>query len=579
MPKILFNLGFVLSVFLVSFQYAASTADLYELGPDSLQRHPGVPEGKVVRFDFHQSEVFQGTTRACWLYIPAQYDGSKPAALMVFQDGHAYVGERGQMRVPIVFDNLIARGDMPITIGLFINPGHRGGDGPDANGWGSRNNRSFEYDTPSGDYARFLIDELIPYITTKWDLNLTDNPEMRAICGMSSGGICAWTAAWERPDYFQKVLSHIGSFVNIRGGYIYPAIMRKTDRKPIRVFLQDGSNDLNNDHGNWPLANIQMARSLAYVGYDFHFVFGDGGHNGNHGGAILPESLKWLWKPAVEEDPKTIVDKVQIENPDWELVGEGYQFTDAACAHSNGDFYFSDLPSGTIYRVPTSTAKPEIWLEKGPKVSGMKFGPDGHLYAAVQGFLDQDRNNRKSIVRIHSETRSITEIANNVNPNDLVVTDSGWIYFTDTGAGAVVHVPITARGLSRPAPVARGIARPNGIALSQDGKRLIVSEYGGQHAWTFDLGEDGYVSGGEKDRLLFKPEDRADTGGDGMTMDIKGRTWITSAAGIQVFDAEGKLHQILARPQDKGTVSCALAGRHFEYLYVCSSDKIFRLKL
>jgi enterochelin esterase family protein len=270
----------------------ASDAD-YSLGLDS-QPKSGVPQGKVTEHVFDQSQIFAGTSRRYYVYVPQQYDASKPAALMVFQDGHAYVDPQGQFRATVVMDNLIAEGSMPVTIGVFVDPGHRG-PLPDKPGWRpTPANRSVEYDTLSPDYANFLIDELLPRV--KADYNITDDPELRAICGISSGGICAWTVAWERPDSFRKVLSHVGSFVNIRGGHNCEALIRKTPKKPIRVFLQDGENDLDNEHGNWPLANREMAKSLAFKGYDFEFVMGTGEHSGKHGGAILPESLRWLWR-------------------------------------------------------------------------------------------------------------------------------------------------------------------------------------------------------------------------------------------------------------------------------------------
>ena len=262
----------------------------YKLGPDS-ERHEGVPQGKVTNHEW-KSQVFADTVREYFVYVPAQYDGSKPAAVMVFQDGHNYVNEKGDFRVPIVFDNLIAKGQMPVTIGIFINPGHKGADTPKS-GW-KANNRSFEYDTLSDQYARFLIEEILPEVGKQY--KLTSEASQRAICGISSGGICAFTVAWERPDAFSKVLSHVGSFTNIRGGHNYQALIRKTPAKPIRVFLQDGKADLDNDHGNWPLANQEMAASLKFKKYDYEFVFGEGGHNGKHGGAILPDSLRWLWR-------------------------------------------------------------------------------------------------------------------------------------------------------------------------------------------------------------------------------------------------------------------------------------------
>ena len=187
-------------------------------------------------------------------------------------------------------------------VGVFINLGTVPAADP---GQRPRANRSFEYDTLSDQYARFLEKEILPEVGK--ELRLRQDAAGRAICGISSGGICAFTAAWERPDLFSKVLSHVGSFTNIRGGDVYPGLVRKTPRKPIRVFLQDGSGDLDNQFGSWPLANQQMAAALKYAKYDYRFEYGDGGHNGKHGGAILPDSLRWLWRdtpPAPKEGAK-----------------------------------------------------------------------------------------------------------------------------------------------------------------------------------------------------------------------------------------------------------------------------------
>lgn len=267
-------------------------ADDYKLGPDS-KRKEGVPRGEVTEGTFESTKVYPGTVRDYWVYRPAGYDPQKPACVMVFQDGGWYVDREGPFRVPVVFDNLIHEGAMPVTIGVFLNPGVIPPAKPGAK---PRRNRSFEYDTLSDQYARFVLEEVLPALGEKHDFRVTDDPAGRAICGISSGGICAWTVAWQRPEAFRKVVSHVGSFTNIRGGHVYPALIRKTERKPIRVFLQDGSGDLDNRHGSWPLANKQMAAALEFAGYDYKFVFGDGGHNGRHGGAILPETLRWLWR-------------------------------------------------------------------------------------------------------------------------------------------------------------------------------------------------------------------------------------------------------------------------------------------
>ena len=247
----------------------AQEAPKYAFGPDSFIQN--VPQGEIMQGEILESKTFPGTVRRYSVYVPKQYDPEKPAALMVFQDGHAYENRQGSYRAPVVMDNLIARGEMPVTIGVFVDPGHKKSALPEKRGWRPQpENRANEYDTLSDAYATFLLDEVLPPVLEKY--NIDSNPERWAICGASSGGICAFTVAWQRPDKFRKVLSHIGSFVNIRHGDTYPGIIRKTEKKPIRVFLQDGSNDLDNEHGNWPLANQQMAKALAYKDYDLSLI-------------------------------------------------------------------------------------------------------------------------------------------------------------------------------------------------------------------------------------------------------------------------------------------------------------------
>ena len=259
--------------------------EVYTTPPEARKR-PGTPEGKLIQQPKWTSKIFEGTTRDWWVYVPAQYKAESPACVMVFQDG-----QNAKNYVPVVFDNLIAKGDMPVTVGIFISPGTRA-DG--------RPNRSFEYDTLSDQYARFLLEEILPEVEKSYKLR--HDAASRAIGGISSGGICSFTVAWERPNEFSKVLSWVGSFTNIasgptlrEGGHNYQALIRKTPKKPIRVFLQDGENDLDNQHGNWPLANQTMAKSLAFAKYDYKFEWGHGFHSDRHGRAIMPDSLRWLW--------------------------------------------------------------------------------------------------------------------------------------------------------------------------------------------------------------------------------------------------------------------------------------------
>ncbi|MDA8968459.1 alpha/beta hydrolase-fold protein [bacterium] len=284
------------SLFLIAcLSLLASGQTKYTHGPDSKVKKD-VPQGKVTRYDW-KSKIYEGTLRQFYVYVPAQYDGSKEAAVMVFQDGHAYVGPNGSFKASTVMDNLIAAGEMPVTIGIFVNPGLFTDKIEGRQDWGTlkkKSNRANEYDSLGSKYAQFLEKEILPEVSKT--LKLSSDPKMRAICGSSSGGICAFTVAWERPDLFQKVISHIGSFTNIKGGHVYPALVRKDEKRDIRVFLQDGSGDLDNKFGNWWLANLQMENSLKFREYDYKFVGGDGGHNGEHGGAIFPDTLRWIWR-------------------------------------------------------------------------------------------------------------------------------------------------------------------------------------------------------------------------------------------------------------------------------------------
>jgi enterochelin esterase family protein len=257
----------------------------YELGTDSLPQ-PGTPRGSVTEYRLDDSQRFPGTKRRYWVYVPAQYTPDRPPNLMVFQDGLTYLAPN--VNANVVFDNLIHRGEMPACVGVFVEPGDRG---PGLPIWGGDTNRNVEYDTLSDAYAQFLLDELLPGLPVA----VTDDAARRAICGISSGGICAFTAAWERPEAFGNAVSHCGSFVNIFGGHEYPSLIRRTERKPLRVFLQTGERDVDIVFGNWPIANRDMASALAYRGYEYELVIGEGGHTLEHGGAIFPDTMRWLW--------------------------------------------------------------------------------------------------------------------------------------------------------------------------------------------------------------------------------------------------------------------------------------------
>ncbi|NDL58859.1 alpha/beta hydrolase-fold protein [Phytoactinopolyspora mesophila] len=263
----------------------------YAHGPDSVVQ-PGVPAGETVEFHWTDSTTYPGTTRKFWAHVPASYDPAEPAALMVFQDGRLYLDPDGEVRGGIVLDNLIHRGDIPVMIGLFVDPGVYD-DVADAQ---RRKNRNVEYDAFDDRYVGFLLSEIIPQVMERY--SVTEDPDRWGICGGSSGGNCAFTAAWLRPDRFRRVIGFLSSFVQMPQGNPYPDLIPKTARKPLRIFLQAGHRDLgwNKPEWNWLANNLRVAAALAEAGYDFRLVLGDGGHSPNHGGVLLPDALRWLWR-------------------------------------------------------------------------------------------------------------------------------------------------------------------------------------------------------------------------------------------------------------------------------------------
>lgn len=247
-----------------------------------------MPRGQVTEQIWRSKTAYPGTSRRFWLYVPAQYQPDVKANLLVVHDGLRYLAP--PVNAPVVLDNLIADRRIPPTIAVFVMPG---APGPGTPVWGGNDNRSVEYDTIDDRYATFLVDELLAPIERTYAI--THDPTRRALGGLSSGGLCAFTVAWHRPDMFGGVISHCGSFVDIRGGHTYPSLIRRTERKPLRVHLQSGAHDLDTIFGSWPLANQSMAAALTYRGYDHQFDMGYGGHNLAHAAATLPDTLRWLW--------------------------------------------------------------------------------------------------------------------------------------------------------------------------------------------------------------------------------------------------------------------------------------------
>jgi gluconolactonase len=519
--------------------------------------------GELIKAEFTGSTVYPGTWREYWVYIPKGLDRTKPAPVMIFQDGLQY-------NAPAVFDDLIEKHAIPPMIGLFVMHGRVKALSPEAL---DRMNRSFEYDAVSGDYARFLLDELMPHVAKTHHLTFSSDPNDRGIAGNSSGAIAAFVAAWQRPDAFRRVFSAIGTYVGLRGGNELSVMIRKTEPKPIRIFLQDGRNDQNNYTGSWFIANQDMQAALEFAGYDVRHEWGEGEHNSRHATELFPEVMRWLWRdyPApIKSNPdgKSRQDVFQVLLPgeDWQVVSDGHRNTDGPAVNAKGEMFFSDPANNRIFRIGLD-AKVSVFAEQTNGANGMMFGPDGRLYAGA--------TRTKQIV-VYGESGGTPEVlAEDVATNDLAINVKGDLYFTDTPGKKVWLLP---RG-GKPRVVDEGIESPNGVLFSPDQSLLYVSDYVGQLSWAFQIQPDGSL--GHKQRYFYvhMPDAAPRSSADGMAVDADGRVYIATALGVQVFDQIGKCHAIIPAPQRMSLSNVEFGGPNLDELYVTNGDKVFKRKV
>ena len=559
----------VLSLALLPQSFARA-ADDYELGPDS-KPQPGVPRGEVLKFSFASSKIFPGTYRDYWIYVPAQYSPDQPACLYVNQDGV-------QWQTPTVFDNLIHKKEMPVTIGVFVMHGRvKAGD---TNAALDRFNRSYEYDGLGDNYVRFLLEELLPEVARQKTsdgraIRLSTNGNDHAIGGSSSGAICAFTAAWERPDAFSRVFSAIGTYVGLRGGDHYPTLIRKYEPKPIRVFLQDGANDHNIYAGDWWLANQMMERALVFSGYEVNHVWGEGVHSGKHGAAIFPDAMRWLWKdwpqPAKGSATKNaVLNALLIPGEDWQLVRSGYKFTEGPAANAQGEVFFNDIPNSKTYRIGLDGEVNEFVAES-QRANGQAFGPDGRLYAVATG---------EAKVIAYEPDGTARDVAGSIAGNDLVVAHNGNIYVTDP-SGSRSNAP-SKLWLIKPGEEKRivdtGLRSANGITLSPDQTLLYVADHRSHWIYSFQIQADGTLTAKQKFGWLHSPDNADDAGADGLRADRDGRLYVATRLGIQVLDQAGRVQCIIPTPNGRIANLC-FGGENFDTLFATCGDKIYKRKL
>lgn len=509
-----------------------------------------------------QSAIYPGTQRQYWLYVPAQYTADKPACCIVVQDG---LGLAEQWQLPKTLDSLIHSKEIPVMIGIFVSPGVVPAARPDAQ---PRFNRSFEYDSLGDTYARFLLQELLPDVATRY--NISNDPNDRAIAGASSGGICAFNVAWQRPEAFRRVLSTIGTFVGLRGGHEFPMLIRKTEPKPIRVFLQDGSQDLNIYAGNWWIANQDVLSALQWAGYEVRHAWTEGGgHDSKQAATVIPDALRWLWSgypSTVTVGDITAGDRrvdVLIPGADWQQISSGHEAVEAITCNASGVIFFSDSKAGRIYRMGDDN-RTRVFKDISARVSSMRFGPDEKLYVC---------KDNKKITRLDNEGNEEVVI-DEQRCNRLVTLPQGF-YFSDDAQNKLYWS--TYKGQFQ--EVLSLQSRPISLMPTPDQASLNLIVADQPSTWHCMINQDFTLSHLQRFGHLHLPYLESSSGATAMVVDDQGRTYVASTLGIQVLDPLGRVNLILNKPSYAPIAGLVIGGPLRDMLYVSDGQNVYARKL
>jgi sugar lactone lactonase YvrE len=442
-----------------------------------------------------------------------------------------------------------------------------------------RFNRSFEYDGLGDAYARFILEEILPDVEKKKAgdgriIRLSKSGNDRAVGGSSSGAVCAFTAAWERPQEFSRVFSAIGTYVGLRGADRYPTLIRKYEPKPLRIFLQDGSNDNNIYAGDWWKANETMERALTFSGYEVNHVWGEGTHNGRHGTAIFPEAMRWLWKdwpkPVEAGNSKNqFLSDISIPGEDWELVGQGYKFTEGTAVNAKGEVFYQDIPNSKTFKIDVS-GKPTPLNINAKKGSGTAFSADGKRYVVA--------NERKQILTYDLQGKE-TVFADNIPGNDLVITNNGNLYVTAPDGTDKPSKIYLIKPDGKKIQVDEGLKYANGITLTPDQTQMYVTESTTHWIWVYQIQPDGMLANKQHYGWLHVPDTEENAWADGIKCDTAGRVYVATNAGIQVLDQTGRVNAILPIPGGGQPSNLCFGGADFNTMYVSYGDKVYRRKL
>ena len=523
--------------------------------------------GKLTKLEFAQSKIFPGTTRNVWIYVPAQHDGSKPAPVAAFCDGASYVNPDRDNYVPALFDKLTEAGEMPPTIGVFVNPGVVPAPSDKAL---PRFNRSYEYDGLGDTYARFLDEELFPYLESKFDIKISKDPNDRLVGGASSGGVCAFNCAWSRPDLFRRVWCTVGTFVGLRGGDELHSLVRKTEAKPLRIFLHDGDQDLNIYAGDWWIANQQMQRALEWMGYEHKFIWDDVPHGRQGEMKYLSGAMKYLWQDwpqPVKTHPENAGERrgnFLLENHEWELVSKDVGAESGLASDANGDVFFGNADGSKILKTKPD-GEPVRFAELAGPVKGMMMNPAGKLIVC-------DGEKREIAAYDKEGTRSI--VAGQVDAEDLCVAANGTIYFTSAKS-----IKSIAPGDSHPQALAE-FEDGGGIQLTPDQSQLLVGSRNGRMVTACQISPDDKLTHRQPYFWLHSPYRDQTPHIGGMTVDTDGWLYVATTLGVQICDQAGRVNFIISTPVGAAPPShLCFGGPDFNWLYATCGGQVYRRKL
>lgn len=518
-----------------------------------------IKEGRIETFTFSHSKVFPGTVREVTVFIPAQYDASKPACVYVKTDGF-------NPREKTALETMIATKEIPVMVGVFVRPGTLPAP---MKGTADRRNRDFEYDGISDNNMRFFDEELLPFVAKQYQLNLSTSGNDRCIAGGSSGGITAFTAAWHRPEAFSRVYAASGSWVAFRGGHEFPTMVRKFEARPIRSFLTTGTRDMENAAGDWFLLDQEMDKALKFSGYDYQFRIIDGGHGAGYADHWM-EAMAYLWKnwpEKVTEGPSAPrAQEILIPGDDWKLVAEGFKSTRGPSTAANGEIFFADK----IHRIGLDD-QISVFAEKTGNAHCVSVAADGSLYTISEKsgqLLRYDAVGKSSLV------------LEGLTGHSILAHPNGSLYVTDNDAKKATKggsVWLIKDGQKK--QVDAGINFATGMAFRPDQWLLSVGEGHAKWAYSYQIADDGSLINKERFFHLHVQDWDDDAGAECLCYSQEGRQFIATKSGIQISADDGPTQVILTVP-DRGRVTgVAIGGKDKDTLYAFCMTKIWKRKI